>query len=114
MAISSTDTLDYEEDTYVLMQEKSTNEHFNFPYLYDGNQLVAKQFKADKTPHAFVLWKVKNQWVVKYDGAIDDNGAEEDKVTMPYVALAVEQLLEGKSVKIKSTKSVGCQIHFRK
>ena len=114
LAVSSTDTLVYDEDTYLLMQEKSTNEHFNFPYLYDGHQKVAKHFNADKTPHAFVIWKVNNQWVIKYEGAIDDNGAEEDKVTQAYVALAVDQLLESKTIKIKSTKSVGCQIHFRK
>jgi hypothetical protein len=82
--------------------------------LFDGDQQVARQFYAQKTPHAFVLWKEKGQWVVKYDGAIDDNGAEPTKVKASYVALAVDALLVGKSVAVKETKSIGCQIHFKK
>ncbi len=114
LAISSTDTIAYEEDTYVKMVEKSKNESFNFPYLYDGQQTVAKNFKAQKTPHAYVIWKEKGQWTIKYQGAIDDNGAEPEKVENNYIALAIDQLLNNKEVKIKETKSIGCQIRFRK
>jgi peroxiredoxin len=113
IAISSTDTITYEEDTYPKMVKKAQREHFNFPYLFDGDQMVAKHFAAQKTPHAFVIWKEKGQWVVKYNGAIDDNGAEPEKVEYPYVAKAVEALLAGKEVEVKETKSIGCQIHFR-
>ncbi len=114
LAISSTDTIQYEEDTYVQMVEKANDEQFNFPYLSDGNQAVAKTFKAQKTPHAYVIWKEKGNWVVKYDGAIDDNGAEPDQVTTSFVADAVQALLQGQKVKISQTKSIGCQIYFRK
>ncbi len=114
LAISSTDTIAYEEDTYVKMVEKSKNESFNFPYLYDGQQTVAKNFKAQKTPHAYVIWKEKGQWTIKYQGAIDDNGAEPEKVENNYIALAIDQLLNNKEVKRKETKSIGCQIRFRK
>ena len=113
IAISSTDTIQYEEDTYVQMIEKAKAENFNFPYLFDGDQSVAKAFKAQKTPHAYVLWKENGQWVVKYDGAIDDNGAEPDQVTTSFVADAVQALLRGQKVKINQTKSIGCQIYFR-
>ena len=114
IAISSTDTIQYETDSYLNMVEKAHNEKFNFPYLYDGSQKVAKQFKADKTPHAYLIWKENNKWVVKYNGAIDDNGAEPDKVQNPYLSLAVEAQLKGNSPQIAETKSIGCQIHFRK
>jgi peroxiredoxin len=114
LAISSTDTTLYEEDSFDRMKAKASAEHFTFPYLFDGDQQVARQFYAQKTPHAFVLWKEKGQWVVKYDGAIDDNGAEPTKVKASYVALAVDALLNGKSVAVKETKSIGCQIHFKK
>lgn len=114
IAISSTDTIQFEEDCYVKMVKKAKNEKFNFPYLYDGSQKVAKQFKADKTPHAYLIWKENNKWVVKYNGAIDDNGAEPDKVQNPYLSLAVEAQLKGNSPQIAETKSIGCQIHFRK
>lgn len=114
IAISSTDTLTYEEDTFDLMAQKAKEEAFNFPYLYDNTQIAAKNFKAEKTPHAFVIWKENKEWVVKYNGAIDDNGAEPENVETPYVAKAVEALLNSKEVEIKETKSIGCQIYFRK
>jgi peroxiredoxin len=114
IAISSTDSLLYEEDTYPLMVAKSKNEKFNFPYLSDVSQVVAKDFKAQKTPHAFVIWKENGKWVIKYNGAIDDNGAEPEHVKNPYVANAVDQLLAGKEIAVKETKSIGCQIILRK
>jgi len=114
LAISSTDTINYESDCFSKMQEKAKNENFNFPYLFDGEQSVAKNFGAQKTPHAFVIWKEGDKWLVKYDGAIDDNGMEPEKVKEKYVENAVNALLKGKEVSVKETKSIGCQIHFRK
>ena len=114
IAISSTDTMMYEEDTYPNMIKKANEEHFNFPYLFDEMQEVAKNFNAQKTPHAYVIWKENNQWVVKYNGAIDDNGMEPEKVTEAYVSNAVDALLKEKKVLVSETKSIGCQIAFRK
>jgi alkyl hydroperoxide reductase subunit AhpC len=114
LAISSTDTINYEDDSFEKMVEKAKQEHFNFPYLYDNTQQIAKGFAAQKTPHAFVIWKVDGKWVVKYNGAIDDNGAHEELAKNRYVATAVDELLDNKEVSVKETKSIGCQIGFRK
>ena len=114
LAISSTDTIVYDEDSYPKMVAKAHEEHFNFPYLYDDRQAVARDFGAQKTPHAYVIWKEDGKWVVKYNGAIDDNGAEPAKVKHHYVADAVDDLLAGKPVAVKETRSIGCQINLRK
>ena len=114
IAISSTDTIMYVDDTYPKMVKKAKREKFNFPYLFDGDQSVAKNFSAQKTPHAYVVWKENGKWVVKYDGAIDDNGNDPDKVSKHYVADAVDSLLLNKPVALRQTKSIGCQILFRK
>lgn len=114
IAICSTDTNVYVEDAYARMIEKSRKEKFNYPYLCDGDQKVGKSFSAQKTPHAFVIWKENGKWLIKYSGAIDDNGAEPDKVQQHFVANAVDELLKGKAVSNKETKSIGCQIHYRK
>jgi peroxiredoxin len=113
LAISSTDTIMYQEDCFTKMKAKAIAEKFKFPYLYDGSQQVAKNFNADKTPHAFVIWKENNQWIIKYNGAIDDNGAEPQKVQNNYISNAIEELLHGKVVTLAETKSVGCKIYFR-
>ena len=113
MAISSTDTVLYAEDTYDNMVIKANKEKFNFPYLYDSAQSVAKLFKAERTPQAFVLLKENNSWIIKYNGAIDDNGAEPKKVKVDYVSEAVDALIKNQKVVITETKSIGCKIMFR-
>ncbi len=114
IAISSADTVNYEDDSFIKMAEKAKKEHFNFPYLFDAEQKVAKYFAAKKTPHAFVIWKEAGKWVVKYNGAIDDNALHPELVKNKYVADAVDALLSGKEVATKETRSIGCQINFRK
>ena len=113
LAISSTDTVLYAEDTYDNMVIKAKKEKFTFPYLYDSAQSVAKLFKAERTPQAFVLLKENNNWVIKYNGAIDDNGAEPKKIKVDYVSEAVDALLKNQKVLITETKSIGCKIMFR-
>jgi peroxiredoxin len=113
IAISSTDTIQYEEDTFIEMVNYSKKEKFNFPYLYDSEQTVAKHFNAQKTPHAFVIWKENQKWVIKYSGAIDDNGMKPEEVKTPFVANAIDALLSNKKVNTAETKSIGCQIYFR-
>lgn len=113
IAINSMDTVAYDQESFSLMQQRATSEHFNFPYLQDQQQTVARNFKANRTPHAFVIWKENGEWVIRYDGAIDDNGQEPKKAT-PFVANAVDELLKGKAVKNAETSSIGCTIYFRK
>ena len=114
LAINSMDTLIYEDETFEKMQQRSKSQKFNFPYLYDNMQIVGKEFGANHTPHAYVIWKRNNQWTIEYSGAIDDNGAEPTKVTNAFVANAADELLQGKAVSIAETKSIGCAIFYRK
>lgn len=114
IAISSTDTVEYEDDGFLQMVQKARLENFEFPYLMDDRQELARQFGAQKTPHAYVIWKIQGKWQIKYDGAIDDNGANPGQVKKSYVKEAVESLLSDKPVKEARTASIGCQIYFRK
>ena len=114
LAINPMDTVVYEDESFFAMQEKAKVASFTFPYLQDNLQTVAKDFNADHTPHAFVIWKENNQWIIKYTGAIDDNGAASDKVNNSYVANAVDELLTGKKVQEPETRSIGCAVFYRK
>lgn len=113
VAISSMDTITYDEDGWHQMVAKAQKDKLAFPYLYDGSQKVAKNFKAQKTPHAYVLWRDGRHFYVRYSGAIDDNGMEPQNVTKSYVKETVEALLNNKPVEVTETKSIGCQIYFR-
>lgn len=113
LAINSMDTLLYEEESFALMQKKAKHEKFNFPYLSDVTQSVGRQFGANHTPQAYVIWKEDNKWVVKYSGSIDDNGEHPEKAK-PLIANAVNELLQNKPVSEPETDSFGCRIFYRK
>lgn len=113
LAINSMDALVYEEESFELMRERATNENYNFPYLQDESQSVGKDFGAKHTPQAFVIWKENDAWVVKYKGAIDNNG-EHPELATSYIGNAVEELLQAKPVSKPHVPSFGCQIYYRK
>jgi peroxiredoxin len=113
LAINSMDSLVYEEETFELMKQKAKKDKFNFPYLQDANQTIGKLFGAEHTPTAYVIWKEKNHWTIKYVGSIDDNGEHPEKAT-PFISNAVEELLQNKNVTESETESFGCRIFYRK
>ncbi|MCY7360664.1 MAG: hypothetical protein LH629_01140, partial [Ignavibacteria bacterium] len=113
LAVNSMDTLMYEEEGFEIMQNKSASENFNFPYLQDGSQIVGKDFGAALTPHAYIIWKENDNWVIKYSGAIDDNGQHPELAT-PFIANALDELFQSKPVSKSETQSIGCKIYFRK
>ena len=53
VAIMSNDTKNYPEDSFVNMLSFSKINYFNFPYLFDSKQEVAKKFGAVCTPDFF-------------------------------------------------------------
>ena len=113
-AINAMDTLVYAEESYTKMQKKSKNDNLSFPYLQDKNQKVAKQFNAENTPQAFLVWKNKEQkLIIKYQGAIDDNAGEPEKVQHHFLTDAVDELLNGKNVTVSKSESFGCRIFYR-
>lgn len=114
LAINSNDAEQYPEDSYDGMVVRAQEKQFLFPYLYDETQVVAKQFGATKTPHVYLLSRVGNAFIVKYIGAIDDNYESSDKVTVNYIADAIDLLLENKEVKVSFTKAIGCSIKWKK
>lgn len=113
LAINSMDTLLYEDEGWKDMQEKAIKNSFHFPYLQDGSQAVGKNFNAEHTPAAYIIWKEDIHWVIKYKGAIDNNG-EHPETAEPYLYHAVEELLQNKSVTKPQTQSFGCRIFYRK
>ena len=113
IAVNSMDTLVYEEENFAQMQMKAKVDSFNFPYLYDAMQTVGKDFNAEHTPQAYLIWKEKNKWIIKYSGAIDDNG-EHPELATSFIANAADDLLHNKSVSKSVTESFGCRIIYRK
>jgi thioredoxin-related protein len=82
------------------------NVGINFPVLEDSNQTLADQFKASKTPHAFVI--MTNGDLV-YQGGVS-NSNDFTKSDRSYLREALSDLTEGKKVKTPEGRTLGCAI----
>ncbi|MCS6965701.1 MAG: thioredoxin family protein [Candidatus Kapabacteria bacterium] len=102
------------EDSYQKMQQRAAEKGYPFPYLWDETQEVARQFKARRTPHAYVLQRVGERLVVAYIGAIDDNAEDPGAVEQRYVAESVNALLRGGVPPVRETRAIGCTIKWRR
>ncbi|WP_338378784.1 thioredoxin family protein [uncultured Flavobacterium sp.] len=98
------------EDSFELMIVRAKEKGFTFPYLFDEGQKIYPQYGATKTPHVYILEKTAKGNIVKYIGAIDDNYEDEKAVKVKYVEDAVNSLLKGIEVEVKTTKAIGCSI----
>ena len=92
------------------MQLRAKQKGFTFPYLLDEGQKIYPQYGATKTPHVYILEKENNELIVKYIGAIDDNYQDVNAVEEKFVENAVDELLAGEEVSVKTTKAIGCSI----
>ncbi|MEX2235824.1 MAG: thioredoxin family protein, partial [Cyclobacteriaceae bacterium] len=73
VTINSNDGEQSPGDSFREMVSRAKNKSYDFPYLLDDTQNVAKAFGATNTPHVFVLRREGSAFVVAYIGAIDNN-----------------------------------------
>lgn len=100
-------------DSFREMIAKAKKKNYDFPYLIDASQEVAHSFGATNTPHAFVLNREADHFVLSYRGAIDNNSRSAAGADKKYVEDAVDALLAGQSVAVQKTKAVGCGIWWK-
>lgn len=110
IAIQPNDVEAYPSDSYDKMKERAKEKGFNFNYVWDENQEVAKRFGATRTPHFFLLDKNK---VVRYIGALDDNPRDPKAVKKTYIEDAIKSIKEGQDVSTTETKAIGCTIKWK-
>jgi peroxiredoxin len=100
-------------DSYAEMVAQAKQKGYDFPYLVDETQAVARSFGATNTPHVFVLRKDDSGFKVAYIGTIDNNARDGAAATKKYVENAVEELLANKEVSNAKTKAIGCGIKWK-
>ena len=88
------------------MKARAKQKGFNFPYLYDASQKIARDYGATCTPHVFLLDKERK---LAYTGRIDDN-QDLAKVTKRDLRAALDALLSGKTPPETVTTQFGCAI----
>lgn len=100
-------------DSFEEMKNLAKRKKYDFPYLVDETQEVARAYGATNTPHVFVLNRENNSLKVEYIGAIDDNSKNASAVSQRYVEDAVDALIEKKNVSTTKTKAIGCTIKWK-
>jgi peroxiredoxin len=114
VAINPNDPISYPSDSFDEMVKRAKEKGFTFPYLLDDKQEIYPQYGATKTPHVFLLKKVADGFEVSYIGAIDNNSKDATAVSEKYLANAIDDLLEGKTPRLTTTKAIGCSIKAKK
>lgn len=113
IAINPNDVKKEPEDSFDNMVQRAKDKGFNFAYLHDESQAIAKAYGAERTPHVFLLSRKGDKFSVEYVGAIDNNAEDAGKVTENYVEKAIKALDKGKNPEPASVKAIGCRIKWR-
>ncbi len=97
-------------DRLEAMVERAKKKGFDFPYLYDPSQKIARAYGAAVTPHFFLL---DGERKIAYMGAFDDNQSP-DKVTKEYLRDATRAVLASEAPAESETRQFGCGIKYEK
>jgi len=101
------DELGYSElgDSFSDMKVRAKEKDFNFPYVDDGEtQKTARAYGCKATPHVFAFDEARK---LRYAGRIDDSERPE-YVKVSDLRNALDALVAGKEVEVKTTPAFGC------
>ena len=94
-------------DSYEDMKDYAKKQGYQWNYAVDKNSELADAFGASRTPEVFLFDKTGK---LVYHGAIDDNPSNAGNVSRKHLMVAMDEMLEGKEVAVKESRSVGCGI----
>jgi len=111
VAINSNDALAYPEDSFDRMQAFAQRHGFEFPYLYDASQQVARAYGAACTPDFFGFDRER---LLQYRGRLDASGrllgTSDTRRELYEAMLQVARTGRGPDVQ---NPSIGCSIKWK-
>lgn len=111
IAISSNDAEFFPADSPAMLKEQAINNKFNFPYLHDETQLVAKTYKAACTPDFFIFEK---ELKLIYRGRFDQSSPKNEiKVSGKDIRNALDAILNAEALPLEQFPSSGCNIKWK-
>lgn len=109
--ISANDAEAFPDDSPEKLKEQAQNFGFDFPYLYDETQQVAKAYKAACTPDFFVFDK---EMKLAYRGQLDDSRPKNKlPVTGKDLREALDAILKGQATASEQFPASGCNIKWK-
>ena len=94
-------------DSFNDMQAYAKQQGYDFYYAVDANSKLADAFGATRTPEVY-LFDAKG--ILQYKGAIDDNPVDGNHVKRLHTKEAINEMLGGKPISVKESRSLGCAI----
>ena len=110
VAINPNDDVNYPDDSFEKMKVRAADKGFNFPYLRDDTQEVARAYDAACTPDIFVFDRDRK---LLYNGRIDDNWQHPEAVTRRDLRAVLDAALAGSTVDFEHVPSRGCSIKWK-
>ncbi|WP_437229143.1 thioredoxin family protein [Planctomicrobium sp. SH661] len=99
-----------EADQLPALTQRAQEQKFNFDYLSDASQKIARDYGAVFTPEFYVLNRDRK---IVYMGAMDDS-TNADDVQARYVEDAVQAALAGTDPEVKEVIARGCRVRYAK
>lgn len=113
MGINSNDAVRYPDDSLEAMKVRAQQQGYVFPYLQDATQEVARAYGAVCTPEFYVYANRSGSFVLEYLGRLDDSWKEEAAVKRRELALALDEILAGRSPQTEQKPAMGCSIKWK-
>jgi peroxiredoxin len=111
VAISSNDAESYPDDNPAGLKRQAQTMGFQFPYLYDESQAVARAYKAACTPDIYLFdAEMKLVYRGQFDGSRPGNGVP---VTGKDLRAALDAVLRGEKPGPDQKASIGCNIKWK-
>ena len=111
VAISANDVASHPEDSPTKLAYQALELQFNFPYLFDESQDVARAYDAQCTPD-FFLYDAHARLV--YRGQLDNSRPGNDiPVTGSDLRAALDAVIAGRTVSPDQRPAIGCNIKWR-
>ena len=109
IAFMSNDQNSYEEDHNKFLLEQISRAKFEFEYIVDATQSIAKTFDAQCTPEFYYF---SNDKKLKYRGRLDSNG-KDPSMGKPELYSAVEEIIAKGYCSSQQYPSMGCSIKWK-
>jgi peroxiredoxin len=110
VAINPNDAGAYPDDDFAHMKARARDNAWNFPYLHDESQSVARAYDAACTPDIFVF---DGDRALRYNGRLDDNWQDPGKVKQRELRRALDALLAGEPIDFPVSPALGCSIKWK-
>jgi peroxiredoxin len=111
VAISSNDVTSHPEDSPTKLGYQAQELEFNFPYLFDESQDVARAYDAQCTPDFFLY---DGQGKLVYRGQLDDSRPGNDvPVTGRDLRASLDAVIAGRTPSTEQRPGIGCNIKWR-